>query len=94
MKLEAVAQEIQALKTIKTRWQLRGWHFTPLERLDGENEVIESIYLLRDSPLCWPSFDRQALDSNTARLLDDLEELYYLGAWAAEQFKVMAVSRF
>lgn len=89
MKLEAVAQEIQALKTIKIRWQLRGWHFTPLERLDGENEIIESIYLLRDSPLCWPSFDRQALDSNTARLLDDLEELYYLAASPWEEFKTV-----
>lgn len=89
MKLEAVAQEIQALKTIKTRWQLRGWHFTPLERLDGENEVIESIYLLRDSPLCWPSFDREALDSNTARLLDDLEELYNLATLPWQEFRTV-----
>lgn len=89
MKLDNIAQEIRALKTIKIRWQLRGWHFTPLERLDGENEVIESLYLLRDSPLCWPSFDRNALDSNTARLLDDLEELYYLAASPWEEFKTV-----
>lgn len=89
MKLDVIAQEIRALKTIKTRWELRSWHFTPLDRLDGENDVIESLYLLRDSPLCWPSFDRKALESNTARLLDDLEELYYLAASPWAEFKTV-----
>lgn len=89
MKLDNIAQEIRALKTIKIRWQLRGWHFTPLERLDGENEVIESIFLLRDSPLCWQSVDREALDSNTEQLLDDLEELYYLAASPWEEFRTV-----
>ncbi len=89
MKLEAIAQEIRALKTIQSRWELRGWHFTPLERLDGEDEVIESLYLLRDSPLCWPSFDRQALDSNTTRLLDDLEELYNMAASPWREFRTV-----
>lgn len=89
MKLDAIAQEIRALKTIKNRWELRGWHFTPLERLDGENEVIESLYLLRNSPLCWPSFDRKALDSNTARLLDDLEELYNMAASPWREFRTV-----
>ena len=89
MKLHAIEPEIRALKTIKNRWELRGWHFTPLERLDGENEVIESLYLLRDSPLCWPSFDRKALDSNTARLLDDLEELYNMAASPWSEFRTV-----
>lgn len=89
MKLDAIAQEIRALKTIKTRWELRSWHFTPLDRLDGENDVIESLYLLRDSPLCWPSFDRKALDSNTARLIDDLEELYNLAASPWSEFRTV-----
>lgn len=89
MKLDGVALEIQALKTIRGRWQTRGWKFTPLERLDGENEIIESLYLLRDSPICWPSFDFRALDSNTERLLDDLEDIYGRAAQAWEEFKTV-----
>ena len=66
-------KECEALKTIRGRWQLRGWKFTPLERIDGVNATLESIALLRDSPVCWSSF---GCSQNTEQLLDDIETAY------------------
>lgn len=78
---ERIEREREALRTIRGRWRLRGWHFSPLERVDGENEVIDSLYAVADSPVCWPSLERLLPDSDAPRLLiDDLEELY----WRAE----------
>lgn len=89
MKLDRVAHEVQALKTIKSRWQLRKWKFTPLEGIDGENETLDSIYALRDSPLCWLEIDNSPLSESNERLLDELEELYLLAAQPWEQFRTL-----
>jgi len=77
VKDERLEHERQSLRTIRGRWRLRGWHFNPLERLDGESEIIDSLYLLADSPVCWPSLERLLPDRESLRtLIDDLEDLY------------------
>ena len=73
MTLDKIEQECDALKTIRQRWRLRGWKFTPLERIDGVNETLESIDALRNSPVCWASVTRE---HEIEKLLDDLEESY------------------
>lgn len=79
-----IRKECEALKTIRGRWQLRGWKFTPLERIDGVNETLESINALRNSPVCWSSFSRER---NIEELLDDIEDAYRyaLKPWAQHQ---------
>jgi hypothetical protein len=66
-------KEREALKAIRLRWQVRGWKFTPLERIDGMNETIESIDALRNSPVCWSVFGRK---HNVEELLDNIEDAY------------------
>lgn len=81
MNLDKIEHEREALKTIRGRWQLRGWKFTPLERVDGVNETLESIDALRNSPVRWSSV---ALEYSVDELLDSLEESYRyaLEPWA------------
>lgn len=81
MNANKIKKECEALKTIRGRWQLRGWKFTPLERIDGLNETLESIDALRESPVCWSSFSR---GHNVEELLEDLEDAYRnaLKPWA------------
>jgi hypothetical protein len=73
MNPKKIRKECDALKTIRGRWQLRGWKFTPLERIDGVNETLESIDTLRNSPVCWSSFSRE---HNIEELLENLEDAY------------------
>jgi hypothetical protein len=71
-------REIEALRSIRHRWSLRGWHFNPLGRLciglgdgiedavgdiDSESAVIESLYALKESPLSWPSIEKYLWDA-------------------------------
>ncbi len=64
------------LKVIKGRWQLRGWKFSPLERLDGQNEMIESLDALRDSPVSWSSISPEIEGRSVEHLIEDLDDLY------------------
>ena len=66
-------KEREALKAICLRWQMRGWKFTPLERIDSVNETIESIDALRNSPVCWSVFGRK---HNVEGLLENIEDSY------------------
>ena len=76
MKFDKLRQELEALRTIRDRWQLRGWKFTPLERVDGVNETLESLEALRNSPICWSRVIASNSNLKVAQLLDDLEEFY------------------
>lgn len=90
MKDERLERERKSLRTIRGRWRLRGWHFNPLERLDGENEVIDSLYVLADSPVCWPSLERLLPDREPLRtLVDDLEDLYRRAMLPWEQYRTV-----
>lgn len=89
MKIDKHAEEVRSLRTMRNRWKLRGSQFNPLERLDGENDVVESIYQLKDSPLLFRSIDRHARDTSTERLLDDLEEIYGLAMKPWESFRTV-----
>ena len=66
-----------------------GWLFTPLDKIDGENEVIDSLYALRESPLCWRAIDVEPLDSNNERLIEGLEDLYRRAMQPWEQFRTV-----
>ncbi len=77
------------MRNIRSRWKLRGWHFTPLENLEGENEVVNSLYLLKDSVLCGLDIDTKPLDSNTTQLLENLEELYERALLPWEEFRTV-----
>ena len=72
MKFDKVEDERQGLHSIRQRWQLRGWKFTPLERLDGVNETIESLDALRNSPVCWSNTTTKSPHPRVELLLDDL----------------------
>ena len=76
MRNDTLEQERQSLKIMRDRWKAMGWLFTPLDKIDGENEVIDSLYALRESPLCWRAIDSEPLDSNNERLIEGLEDLY------------------
>lgn len=75
MKCKTIDQECEALRTIRGRWQRRGWKFTPLNRLDGTNETSDSIDALRNSPVCWSNVSRAAHGPSVELLLDDLDDL-------------------
>jgi hypothetical protein len=81
MAFDKIEREKQALAAIRCHWQLRGWKFSPLTRLDGENDTLESIFLLQNSPICWAEIVRHL---EIESLLDDLETVYRtsLLAWA------------
>lgn len=90
LKDERLERERKSLRTIRGRWRLRGWHFNPLERLDGENEVIDSLYVLADSPVCWPSLERLLPDREPLRtLVVDLEDLYGRAMLPWEQYRTV-----
>jgi hypothetical protein len=73
MNKNKLQKECEALNTIRIRWTRRGAKFTPLERIDGVNETLESIDALKNSPVCWSRF---GLANNIEQLLDDLEDNY------------------
>ena len=73
MNPDKVRKECAALTTIRGRWRLRGWKFSPLERIDGTNATLESIDALRNSPVCWSSFSRE---HGICDLLEDIEDAY------------------
>lgn len=89
MKFDKVEDERQGLRAIRQRWQLRGWKFTPLERLDGVNETIESLDALRNSPVCWSSTTTKSPHPRVELLLDDLEELYALALAPWTEYKTV-----
>lgn len=90
LKDERLERERKSLRTIRGRWRLRGWHFNPLERLDGESEIIESLYSLADSPVCWPGLERLLPDKGSLRaLVDDLEDLYRRAMLPWEQYRTV-----
>ncbi|MDE2416456.1 MAG: hypothetical protein KGN32_01495 [Burkholderiales bacterium] len=89
LKNEFLERERQSLKAMRTRWKLRGWHFTPLDNLDGENDVIDSLYRLHESPLCGIDIDKRPLDSNVATLIEDLEDLYRRALLPWEKFRTV-----
>lgn len=74
---------------MRTRWELRGWHFTPLENLEGENEVIDSLYRLRGSPICGLNIDKNSPDSTVGCLLENLEDFYRRSLQPWEQFRTV-----
>lgn len=90
LKDDRLEHERKSLRTIRGRWRLRGWHFNPLERLDGESEIIDSLYLIADSPVCWPSLERLLPDRGSMQaLVDDLEELYRRAMLPWEQHRTV-----
>lgn len=54
---DSVEDERRALETIQIRNQRGrgGPSFSPLGNIDGSNPTLDSIEVLRDSPLCWPA---------------------------------------
>lgn len=74
---------------MRARWKLRGWHFTPLENIEGENEVIDSLQELRDSPICGLDIDKNPLDSTVECLFENLEDLYRRSLLPWEQFRTV-----
>lgn len=73
-----VDSEIRGLHTIRMRSlsKINGPEFSPIENIDGSNQVIGLILDLRDSPLCWPITQGIGESLGVDELLDDLEVFY------------------
>lgn len=110
MEDDKAKREIESLRTIRNRWRLRGWRFNPLgrlcvglgdgeadaiDRMDGESEVIDSLYALKNSPLCWPSIANFLWEgcswsgSKPETLIDELEDQYLMVWRTWEQFRTV-----
>ncbi|MBK7656951.1 MAG: hypothetical protein IPJ18_19925 [Betaproteobacteria bacterium] len=88
MEISGLERERKFLRSVGVRWELRGWYFTPLDGLDGENAVIDSLWMLGDSPLVWLEFERYE-DANVTSILEDLETVYRRALQYWEKFKTV-----
>jgi hypothetical protein len=86
MTSDTVEVECRALRAIRESWRSTGW---PLDRLDGENGIIECLYTLRNSTL-YDALTTQAANGQTIEeLIEDLEDLYRTALQVWDEFRTV-----
>jgi uncharacterized protein YeaO (DUF488 family) len=86
MKLDTLENECRSLQTIRARWQSVGW---PLDRIDGENGIIECLYTLRNFTL-YEALTTKAENGQTVeQLIEDLEDFYRTALQAWDEFRTV-----
>lgn len=86
MKLDKLELERLSLQAIQTRWQRRAW---PLERPNGTNTFLDSLFDLSISPLCWDLNEHQFTGLEITKLIDELEAAYYSASEPWAQLKTV-----
>lgn len=86
MELDTVETECRSLQTIRARWQPVSW---PLDRIDGENDIIQYLYSLWDLTL-YETPIKQAKNGQTIeQLIEDLEDFYRTALQAWDGFRTV-----
>jgi len=86
MELDTLKNECQSLRTIRERWQALGW---PLDRIDGENGIIECLYKIRNL-MPYEALATKAANGQTIEeLIEDLEDFYRTALQAWDEFRTV-----
>ncbi len=83
---DKVQTECRALREIRERWRSTAW---PLDRLDGENGIIECLCTLRNSTLYDVLTAEAAHGQTIEQLIEDLENLYRTALQVWDEFRTV-----
>ncbi len=86
MAIDTVETECRTLRAIRESWRSTGW---PLDRLDGENGIIECLYTLRNSTLYDVLTTEAANGQTIEELIEDLEDLYRTALQVWDEFRTV-----
>ena len=86
MAIDTVETECRTLRAIRESWRSTGW---PLDRLDGENGIIECLYTLRNSTLYDVLTTEAANGQTIEQLIEELEDLYRTALQVWDEFRTV-----
>lgn len=86
MKPGTVQSECRSLRAIRESWQSLGW---PLDRIDGENGIIECLYTLRNFTIYEALTTKAANGQTIEQLIDDLEDFYRTALLVWNEFRTV-----